>query len=70
MMVDENKMVQICLGGLTEVQVNPDGNMHTGEATVHLWLAIDVDGQRKPRKWVKDRSIRKLDVVHEGGKEV
>ena len=41
--------------------------MHLGEAIVLVRPAIDVDGQRKPREWVEDHSIRQLDVVHRRG---
>ena len=54
--VDEDKMVQICLGGL-EVRADPDNSLHKGEAIVVFRPAINAYGRKKPRRCVKELAI-------------
>ena len=55
--VDKDKMVQICLGGL-EVRADPDNSLHKGEAIVVFRPAINAYCQGKPHRCIKKHTIR------------
>ena len=52
--MEEDEMVQICLGGLTQRYGKFRQRYAPGRCHRLLRLAIDADGRRKPHEWVED----------------